>query len=225
MQGAAAIADVFRAERARVLATTIRVVHGDFELAEEAVQDAFAAALAALAERRHARRAARVAGHGRAPQGDRSDPAARALRELIASDDPSSTPTSRDRARREPARSSDDRLRLIFTCCHPALANEAQVALTLRTLGGLTTEEIARAFLDLAGDDGAAPRAREDQDPRRAHPVRGARAEPARRAHRRRDGGRSTRLQRGLRRDRRRRVAAQAISATKRSGSAACSSS
>jgi RNA polymerase sigma-70 factor (ECF subfamily) len=47
----------------------------------------------------------------------------------------------------EAAAVADDRLRLIFTCCHPALAREAQVALTLRTLGGLTTDEIARAFL------------------------------------------------------------------------------
>ena len=50
----------------------------------------------------------------------------------------------------------DDRLRLIFTCCHPALATSVQVALTLRLLGGLTTAEIARAFLDAGGDDGAA---------------------------------------------------------------------
>ena len=60
----------------------------------------------------------------------------------------------------------DDRLRLIFTCCHPALAPDAQVALTLRTLGGLSTPEIARAFLAHAGgDDGAAARAREAEDP------------------------------------------------------------
>ena len=68
----------------------------------------------------------------------------------------------------------DDRLRLIFTCCHPALALEAQVALTLRTLGGLTTPEIARAFLVPEADDGAAPGPREAQDPRRGHPVRRA---------------------------------------------------
>ena len=62
---------------------------------------------------------------------------------------------------------SDDRLRLIFTCCHPALAPGAQVALTLRLLGGLQTPEIARAFLVARADDGPAPRAREAQDPRR----------------------------------------------------------
>ena len=67
----------------------------------------------------------------------------------------------------------DDRLRLIFTCCHPALAPSAQVALTLRLLGGLETAEIARAFLVPEADDGAAARAGQAQDPRRQHPVPG----------------------------------------------------
>ena len=58
----------------------------------------------------------------------------------------------------------DERLELVFTCCHPALATDAQVALTLRTLGGLTTPEIARAFLVPERDDGAAPGAGEAQD-------------------------------------------------------------
>ena len=58
-----------------------------------------------------------------------------------------SAPTPRSRARGGAEEFPDDRLRLIFTCCHPALAPEARVALTLRTLGGLTTAEIARAFL------------------------------------------------------------------------------
>ena len=59
----------------------------------------------------------------------------------------------------------DDRLRLIFTCCHPAVSTDAQIALTLRTLVGLTTPEIARAFLVPEADDGAATRARQAQDP------------------------------------------------------------
>ena len=67
----------------------------------------------------------------------------------------------------------DDRLRLIFTCCHPALAASAQVALTLRLLGGLTTAEIASSFLARA-DDGAAAGAGEGQDPRRPDPLPGA---------------------------------------------------
>ena len=61
----------------------------------------------------------------------------------------------------------DDRLRLFFTCCHPALAPEAQVALTLRTLGGLSTPEVARAFLVAEPHDGTAARPRQAQDPRR----------------------------------------------------------
>ena len=65
----------------------------------------------------------------------------------------------------------DDRLRLIFTCCHPALAVEAQVALTLRTLGGLATAEIARAFMVAGADAGTEARAGEAKDPGRAHPL------------------------------------------------------
>ena len=67
----------------------------------------------------------------------------------------------------------DDRLRLFFTCCHPALAPEAQVALTLRMLGGLSTHEVARALPDRGERDAAAHRAGQAQDPRRPHPLRG----------------------------------------------------
>jgi RNA polymerase sigma-70 factor (ECF subfamily) len=143
VQGAAAIEAVFRAERARVLATTIRVTNGDFDLAEEIVQDSFAAALA------------------RWPvEGTPEEP--RAWLVSVARNKAVDTIRRRvklraivDAERETPAELvetatlavPDDRLRLIFTCCHPALAPEAQIALTLRTLGGLTTEEIARAFL------------------------------------------------------------------------------
>ena len=94
----------------------------------------------------------------------------------------------------------DDRLRLIFTCCHPALALEAQVALTLRLLGGLTTAEIATRVPGARGDDGPAARARQAEDPRRAHSVsRPRRGRPARTS-----AGRARRclphLQRGLHR-------------------------
>ena len=68
----------------------------------------------------------------------------------------------------------DERLELLFTCCHPALALDAQVALTLRTLGGLTTGEIAQAFLVPRADDGAAPGAGEEEDQGRRHPLPGA---------------------------------------------------
>ncbi|HET9989619.1 MAG TPA: RNA polymerase sigma factor [Kofleriaceae bacterium] len=142
MLGAAAIADVFRAERARVLATTIRVCNGDFELAEEAVQDAFAAALQRWpGEGTPAEPRGWLVTVARHKAIDQIRRRAR-LRELIAIDEPGPSSQELD----APA-VPDDRLRLMFTCCHPAIASEAQVALTLRTLGGLTTEEIARAFL------------------------------------------------------------------------------
>lgn len=136
-----AIEAVFRAERARVLATTIRVTNGDFDLAEEAVQEAFAAALESW-----------PAGIPAEPRGwlvlaarnKAIDTIRRRikLREIVAAEDPGEASTTS-----ELVAVPDDRLRLVFTCCHPALAPEAQIALTLRTLGGLTTEEIARAFL------------------------------------------------------------------------------
>jgi RNA polymerase sigma-70 factor (ECF subfamily) len=143
MQSAAAIADVFRAERARVLATTIRACNGDFELAEEAVQDAFEAALARWPNEGFPDEPrgwlVSVARHKVVDQIRRNIK----LREIVGNvvEESVTDPV------REVSIAADDRLRLIFTCCHPALAAEAQVALTLRTLGGLTTEEIARAFV------------------------------------------------------------------------------
>ena len=142
MQSAAAIEAVFRSERARVLATTIRITHGDFDLAEEAVQDAFAAAIARWP----------AEGTPDEPRGwlvsvarNKAVDAIRRrvkLREIVAAEPAADAATAT-----ELVAVADDRLRLIYTCCHPALATEAQIALTLRTLGGLTTDEIARAFL------------------------------------------------------------------------------
>jgi RNA polymerase sigma-70 factor (ECF subfamily) len=145
---AEAIARAFRDERAIVLATLIRQA-GDFQLAEDAVQDAFEAAVTAwrrdgvpanpgawitTAARRRAidrlRRDRSVA--------DRAE----RLAELTRLDAPHEEPTMNDEST-----IVDDRLRLIFTCCHPALDVPARVALTLRALGGMTTGEIARAFL------------------------------------------------------------------------------
>jgi RNA polymerase sigma-70 factor (ECF subfamily) len=144
---ATAVARAFRDERAAVLATLIRHV-GDFQLAEDAVQDAFAAAIVAwprdgvpanpgawitVAARRRAidrlRRDRSLA--------DRAERLAELVR-LDSEEHPAVTAASAI---------EDDRLRLIFTCCHPALDLPARVALTLRALGGLTTGEIARAFL------------------------------------------------------------------------------
>ncbi len=142
----ARVAQVYRDESRRVLATLIRLL-GDFELAEEAVNEAFAAAVeqwrtdgvpdnprawlvsagrfkAIDTLRRRARFNASLADIAEALEPDQDDPSAIDDQEL-----------------------EDDRLRLVFTCCHPALPPDAQVALTLREVCGLTTEEIARAFL------------------------------------------------------------------------------
>jgi len=136
------IEEIFRAEHGRILATLIRLL-GDIDVAEEALQEAFATALEQwpvagsptnpaswlVSTARHKaidrlRRRARLA--------RKQDEIARHIELLVEEED---------------APVPEDRLRLIFTCCHPALAPEAQVALTLRTLGGLSTEEIAKAFL------------------------------------------------------------------------------
>jgi RNA polymerase sigma-70 factor, ECF subfamily len=145
---AGAVERAFREESGRVLATLIRHVGGDFALAEDALQDALAEALRTWPR-----------------SGTPANPGAwitvtarrraidRIRRERALADRVQSLQILMDlehQAEPDPAEESavaDDRLRLIFTCCHPALALEARVALTLRTLGGLTTAEIARAFL------------------------------------------------------------------------------
>ena len=145
----ASVEAVFRREHGRIIASLIRLCRS-FDRAEEAMQEAFAAAL-------------RYWGERGVPDNPGAWITTTAHRELIDA-------RRRERTRREkqnlleqeiainaveePARPElwsreipDDRLRLIFTCCHPALNREAQIALTLRTLGGLSTFEIARAFL------------------------------------------------------------------------------
>jgi RNA polymerase sigma-70 factor (ECF subfamily) len=144
-----AVESVFRQESGRIIATLIRI-SGSFDRAEEAMQEALAAAMASWPDKG-------------IPQNPAAWITAAAHRKLI------------DQSRREKTRSEkqdslryetlalaksdveqndeafmhlpDDRLRLIFTCCHPALRPEAQIPLTLKTLGGLTTTEIAKAFL------------------------------------------------------------------------------
>jgi RNA polymerase sigma-70 factor (ECF subfamily) len=140
-------AGVFRAERVTVLATLIRQV-GDFQLAEDALQDAFEAALAGWPRDGVPRNPAawiNVTARRRAIDRLRrnrtvADRAAR-LAELVRLDQ------QEHPAPGDASGIADDRLRLIFTCCHPALDPASQVALTLRALGGLSTAEIARAFL------------------------------------------------------------------------------
>jgi RNA polymerase sigma-70 factor, ECF subfamily len=146
-----AIADAHRREWAFVLAATARVA-GDLDLAEECVQDAYAAALAAWTRQGVPRNPAAwltTTARRRAIDVLRRDRVLRAkLPLLVEPDTPaagSAPPADAAVEGDEPI--PDDRLRLIFTCCHPALAREAQVALTLRLVCGLTTVEIAQAFL------------------------------------------------------------------------------
>jgi RNA polymerase sigma-70 factor, ECF subfamily len=133
---------VYRAESRRVLATLIRLL-GDFDQAEEALHDAFTAALEHWAEDGvPANPRAWLVSTGRFKAID-------ALRRRARFD--ASLPEIARRLETDPEEAGDDvqddRLRLIFTCCHPALKPDAQVALTLREVCDLTTEEIAHAFL------------------------------------------------------------------------------
>ena len=142
---------LFRNESGRVLATLIRLL-GDFELAEDAVQDAFAAALVQWpGEGIPANPRAWLVNVGRHKAIDRLRRHMRFLakRELIEADLMSDQRTGEWFPENSAADSvlQDDVLRLIFTCGHPALPEEAQIALTLRTICGLTTTEIAKAFL------------------------------------------------------------------------------
>ena len=145
---------VFRDEYGRIIATLIRTCGGDFELAEDAMQEAFAVALQRWPQDGVPRSpAAWIATAARRKAIDRlrRDQTFKrkqeALEGLLAAERSRGDETGVDVNDDSTVSLSDDRLRLIFTCCHPALAPEAQVALTLRTVAGLTTREIARAFL------------------------------------------------------------------------------
>src|SRR5512132_1149608 len=139
---------VYVSDSRRVLATLIRVL-GDFDVAEEALHDAFRAALeqwprdgvpanprAWLVSAGRFKAIDGIRRHARFDSMDSMDDVAEQV-EAIPDESPAWDPDSIE----------DDRLRLIFTCCHPALAADAQVALTLREICDLTTEEIAHAFL------------------------------------------------------------------------------
>jgi RNA polymerase sigma-70 factor (ECF subfamily) len=137
---------VYRQDSRRVLATLIRLL-GDFDLAEEAMHEAFAAAVEQWPrEGAPASPRAWLISTGRFKAIDamrrraRFDASQTELADRLAVE-------ANDAGPREAEDIEDDRLRLIFTCCHPALPPDAQVALTLREVCGLTTEEIARAFL------------------------------------------------------------------------------
>src|SRR5258707_215071 len=137
---------VYRAESRRVFATLIRLV-GDFDLAEEALHEAFASAMVQWPRdgvpanpRTWLVSAGRFKAIDAMRRRARSDASLAELADRLV---------EARRAGEEPDHEGvdDDRLRLIFTCCHPALQPEARMALTLREVCGLTTEEIARAFL------------------------------------------------------------------------------
>lgn len=146
----ATVEAVYRTESQRVLATLIRLL-GDFDLAEEALHDGFAAALAqwpsaGIPENPRAWlvSAGRFKAIDKLRRAKRFDALDDAPEQMEVLADESGAPDD------DAESIEDDRLRLIFTCCHPALAADAQVALTLREVCGLSTEEIASAFLSRA---------------------------------------------------------------------------
>ena len=143
-----AVDRLFREESGRVVATLIRVL-GDFDLAEEAVQDAFARAVEVWPAQGVPRNpGAWITTTARNAAIDRIRRRRRLAEKTEELQRDAEIQGVGAFGGEEPETDGiDDRLRLIFTCCHPALAPEARVALTLRTLGGLTTPEIARAFL------------------------------------------------------------------------------
>ena len=144
-----AVDAIYRAESRRVFATLVRLL-GDFDLAEEALHDAFRAALEQWPREGipanprawlvSAGRFKAIDGIRRRSRFDSMEDVAEQVDSVI---DENAVPSDRESI-------EDDRLRLIFTCCHPSLAPDAQVALTLREVCGLTTEEIAQAFLSAA---------------------------------------------------------------------------
>jgi RNA polymerase sigma-70 factor (ECF subfamily) len=141
-----ALDDAFRDEWGRVVATLIRVT-GDWDLAEECAQDAFARALEAWPRdgvpRNPGAWLTTTARNAATDRVRRTSVGTAKLQEVAVLSSPGESARHDD----DDSGIVDDRLRLIFTCCHPALTVEAQVALTLRTLAGLSTPEIARAFL------------------------------------------------------------------------------
>ena len=144
----ATVDSIYRAESRRVFATLIRLL-GDFDVAEEALHDAFRAALEQWPREgvpANPRAWLVSAGRFKAIDGIRRRARFDSVEDMTEMIEaiPDETPLANDES------IEDDRLRLIFTCCHPALAPDAHVALTLREVCGLTTEEIAQAFLSAA---------------------------------------------------------------------------
>jgi RNA polymerase sigma-70 factor (ECF subfamily) len=140
---------VFRQESGRIIATLIRI-SGSFDRAEEAMQEAFASALACWPEKGIPQNPAAwitTAAHRKLIDQSRREKTRQEKQDSLRYETETLATSNGDESDEAFMHFSDDRLRLIFTCCHPALRPEAQVPLTLKTLGGLTTAEIAKAFL------------------------------------------------------------------------------
>ena len=195
----AILEQVFREQWGRVLAALIGFL-GDFDLAEEAAQEAFA-----IAAERWPRDGVPAnpgawlvtTARNRAIDRIRRDRTLAAKTRLLAG------ARGQRRTAMDATTFPDERLELIFTCCHPALAIDAQVALTLRTLGGLTTERDRPRLPRRRADDGPAAGAGQAQDQGGRDPVPGAARPPAARPAGRGARRRLPDLQRGLRRPRR----------------------
>ena len=148
MSSERAVEEVYRRERRGIVATLIRVCGGDFEMAEDVVQEAFEAALARWPTDGVPPNPAgwiTVTARRKAIDRSRRSRTLSEKEEGIRASHGSTAKTFDPESVTDPVK--DDELRLIFTCCHPALAPEAQVALTLKVIGGLSTPEIARGFL------------------------------------------------------------------------------
>ncbi len=181
--GSADLDQVFRDEWGRVLASLIGFL-GDFDLAEEAAQEAFAIAAERWPRDGAPANPARLARRAR-PATARSTASAATARWPPRPACSTCPRPSNDPIVDDDMTIPDERLELVFTCCHPALATDAQVALTLRTLGGLDDRARSRAPSSSArSHDGAAPGARQAQDQDRRDPVPGAARSPAARAAR-----------------------------------------
>jgi RNA polymerase sigma-70 factor (ECF subfamily) len=141
----AAVESVFREESGRIMAALIRI-SGSFDRAEEALQEAFASALVSWPGKGIPQNPGAwimTTAHRKLIDQSRRERTKREKQDTVRYESASRTLPGEE----APMDFPDDRLRLIFTCCHPALNQEAQIGLTLRTLGGLTTVEIAKAFL------------------------------------------------------------------------------
>ena len=149
MDAQAAAESVFREESGKIIAALIRI-SGSFDRAEDAVQEAFASALAAWPKTGIPSNPGAwmmTTAHRKLIDQVRRDQTVRDKEDSVRYEIEAFKPPNQIELEDDPVHLPDDRLRLIFTCCHPALNQESQIALTLRTLGGLSTPEIAKAFL------------------------------------------------------------------------------